>query len=96
MYIKICRKQLGLKPIGIDKVSTPSGIAILNKYLINVSFKKNIVFKNVFVLESEIENLGIDLLFGMDILNKNDSMISNYDKHTQFSLRYPVFGNLEF
>ncbi len=89
-------KLLKLMPIGIDKVSTPSGTAILNKYLIDVYFKKDMVFKNVFVLESEIGKQGIDLLVGMDILNKNDIMISNYDNHTQFSLRYPVNGNLEF
>lgn len=89
-------KTLKLQPIGIDKVSTPSGTAVLNKYLIDISFKKNMIFKNIFVLESEIGNQGIDLLVGMDILNKNDIMISNYDNHTQFSLRYPVFGNLEF
>ena len=89
-------KTLKLQPIGIDKVSTPSGTAVLNKYLIDISFKKNMIFKNIFVLESEIGNQGIDLLVGMDILNKNDIMISNYDNHTQFSLRYPVNGNLEF
>lgn len=54
------------------------------------------LFKNIFVLESEIGNQGIDLLVGMDILNKNDIMISNYVNHTQFLLRYPVSGNLEF
>ena len=89
-------KTLKLQPIGVDRVSTPSGTAILNKYLIDISFKKNMIFKNIFVLESEIGNQGIDLLVGMDILNKNDIMISNYDNHTQFSLRYPVNGNLEF
>ncbi len=89
-------KTLKLQPIGIDRVSPPSGIAILNKYLIDISFKKNMIFKNIFVLESEIGNQGIDLLVGMDVLNKNDIMISNYDNHTQFSLRYPTYGNLEF
>lgn len=89
-------KRLKLQPIGIDKVSTPSGTAVLNKYLIDISFKKNMIFKNIFVLESEIGNQGIDLLVGMDILNKNDIMISNYDNHTQFSLRYPANSNLEF
>lgn len=89
-------KTLKLQPIGVDRVSTPSGTAVLNKYLIDISFKKNMIFKNIFVLESEIGNQGIDLLAGMDILNKNDIMISNYDNHTQFSLRYPVNGNLEF
>ena len=89
-------KTLKLQPIGVDRVSAPSGTAVLNKYLIDISFKKNMIFKNIFVLESEIGNQGIDLLVGMDILNKNDIMISNYDNHTQFSLRYPVNGNLEF
>ena len=89
-------KTLKLQPIGVDRVSTPSGTAVLNKYLIDISFKKNMIFKNIFVLESEIGNQGIDLLVGMDILNKNDIMISNYDNHTQFSLRYSVNGNLEF
>ena len=89
-------KTLKLQPIGVVIVSTPSGTAVLNKYLIDISFKKNMIFKNIFVLESEIGNQGIDLLAGMDILNKNDIMISNYDNHTQFSLRYPVNGNLEF
>ena len=89
-------KQLKLQPIGVDKVNTPSGTAILNKYLLDISFKRNMIFKNIFVLESEIGNQGIDLLIGMDILNKNDMMISNYDNHTQFSLRYPASDNLEF
>ena len=89
-------KTLKLQPIGVDRVSTPSGTAVLNKYLIDISFKKNMIFKNIFVLESEIGNQGIDLLVGMDILNKNDIMISNYDNHTQFSLRYPANSNLEF
>lgn len=89
-------KTLKLQPIGVDRVSTPSGTAVLNKYLIDISFKKDMIFKNIFVLESEIGNQGLDLLVGMDILNKNDIMISNYDNHTQFSLRYPVNDNLEF
>lgn len=93
---KSVAKKLKLQPIGIDKVSTPSGTAVLSKYLLNISFKKDMVFKNIFVLESEIGNQGIDLLIGMDILNKNDIMISNYDNHTQFSMRYPASENLEF
>lgn len=88
-------KELKLVPIGIAKVSTPSGIAILNKYIIDISFKGKMEFINIFVLESEIGNQGIDLLLGMDILKNTDIAISNFDNHTQFSMRFPSSENME-
>ena len=89
-------KKLNLVPVGAAKVSTPSGTAILDKYIVNISFKGKMLFPNVFVLESEIGNQNIDLLIGMDILKNTDITISNFDNHTQFSMRFPTSGNLEF
>ena len=51
--------QLGLQPTGMIKVQTPSGIGIMNKYMINLILNNEVRIMNLVVMDSEIDNQGI-------------------------------------
>ncbi len=89
-------RQLQLNPTGKIQVRTPSGIGIMNKYLIDIVLNNEVVIKDVIVMDSEIGNQGIDILIGMDIIRLGDFAVSNYDRKTQFSFRIPSQEHIEF
>ena len=51
---------------------TPSGIGVMNVYMINLILNNEVVFSNLRVMDSEIGNQGIDVLIGMDIISNGD------------------------
>ncbi len=82
--------DLGLVPTGITSVLTASGKMDVKEYRIDIKLQnENIYLKNAYVLDSNIEEQGIDLLIGMNIITKGDFAVSNYDKKTVFSFRIP-------
>ena len=83
-------KRLNLKPIGAMPIATPSGTAIYNKYMIDIKLPNNIELKDVTVCESEIGAQKLDLIIGMNIINKGDFAISNFNGMTKFSFRIPT------
>ena len=89
-------KQLDLAPIGKIRVQTPSGMGIMNRYLINLILNNEVRISNVSVMDSEIGAQGIDLLIGMDIISLGDFAISNYENRTQFSFRLPSQEHVEY
>jgi hypothetical protein len=89
-------QKLGLLPIGMTKAHTPSGIGIMNKYMINLILNNEVRFVNLSVMDSEIGNQGIDVLIGMDIISLGDFAISNYNGKTQFSFRIPSQNHIEY
>lgn len=88
--------KLNLLPIGKINVQTPSGIGIMNQYMVNLILNNEVRFRNWVVMDSEIGNQGIDVLIGMDIISKGDFAISNYDGKTQFSFRLPSQEHVEY
>lgn len=89
-------EKLDLKPIGFQMIQTPSGSCEVNKYIIDLVLNKEIIIKNLSVMDSEIGAQGIDVLIGMDIISLGDFAISNYDKKTQFSFRIPSQLHIDF
>jgi hypothetical protein len=89
-------KELGLLPTGMVKAHTPSGVGIMNKYMINLILNNEVRFVNLSVMDSEIGNQGIDVLIGMDIISLGDFAISNFDGKTQFSFRIPSQRHVEY
>ena len=87
-------KRLNLKPIGAMPIATPSGTAIYNKYMIDINLPNNIELKDVTVCESEIGAQKIDLIIGMNIINKGDFAISNFNGETKFSFRIPTSADI--
>ena len=86
--------KLNLKPIGAMPIATPSGTAVYNKYMIDIELPNNIVLKDVTVCESEIGAQKLDLIIGMNIINKGDFAISNYNGKTKFSFRIPTSADI--
>lgn len=88
--------KLNLVPIGKVNVHTPSGIGVMNKYIINLILNNEVMFHNWMVMDSEIGNQGIDVLIGMDIISNGDFALSNYDGRTQFTFRIPSQEHVEY
>ena len=89
-------KSLNLSPIGKVQVHTPSGIGVMNKYLINLILNNEVRIMNVSVMDSEIGAQGIDILIGMNIISLGDFAISNYENRTQFPFRLPSQEHVEY
>ena len=89
-------QKLKLQPIGMQQIQTPSGKAIVNQYKMHVILNREIMIKNVSVIDSEIGNQNIDILIGMDIIKLGDFGISNYEDKTQFSFRMPSQEHVDY
>ena len=89
-------KKLGLIPTGMVNVNTPSGIGIMNKYMVHLILNNEVIIMNLVVMDSEIGKQGIDVLIGMDIISQGDFAVSNYDGKTQFSFRLPSQEHVEY
>ena len=89
-------KSLDLVPTGMVQVQTPSGTAMLNKYIINLILNQELRITGVPVMDSEIGNQGIDVLMGMDIISVGDFAVSNFDKKTQFTFRIPSQEHVDY
>lgn len=88
--------RLNLMPTGKVKVSTPSGIGIMNKYIINLILNNEVRISNLIVMDSEIGKQGIDVLIGMDIISMGDFAVSNFVGKTRFSFRIPSQEHIEY
>lgn len=88
--------QLELIPTGMVQVHTPSGIGVMNKYMINLILNNEIQISNLPVMDSEIGKQGIDVLIGMDIISMGDFAVSNFEGKTQFSFRIPSQEHVEY
>lgn len=89
-------KKCKLIPIGKVMAHTPSGVATMNQYMIDLILNKEVVFKDLRVMDSEIGAQKIDVLIGMDIISKGDFAISNFNNTTQFSFRVPSQEHIQF
>jgi len=88
--------KLELLPTGMIKVQTPSGVGVMNKYMVNLILNNEVRILNLSVMDSEIGKQGIDVLIGMDIIRLGDFSISNFEGRTQFSFRMPSQEHIEY
>ena len=89
-------EQLGLTPLGKVENQTASGIETVNQYRIDIKLPNGMLIKDVFVIDSEIGNHGIDFLIGMDIINLGDFSVSNFDGKTTFTFRIPSTATTDY
>ena len=88
--------KLKLIPTGMCTVKTPSGIADVYTYLVNIVLPNSVLIKDVRVMESEIGNQGLGALIGMDIITLGDFALSNKDGKTTFSFQIPSQTEIDF
>lgn len=83
-------EQLNLVPCGQRPMQTVSDQKIVNEYRMDIKLQnEDVCLKNIFVVDSEIGEQGIDLLIGMDIIGLGDFSVSNYNGKTVFTFRIP-------
>jgi predicted aspartyl protease len=87
-------KKLGLKPTGKAKVYHAHGHEIVNTYMVNLCLPNQTWISLVEVSEGILNNF--DILIGMDIINKGDFSITNFNDRTIFSFRYPSACDIDF
>jgi hypothetical protein len=84
----------GLVATGITEVRGVHGKAQAETYLVNISLPNKVVFFGVRVTKGNF--VGSDILIGMDIINRGDFAVTNYDGTTKFSFRMPSQGHIDF
>lgn len=82
-------RLLDLKPTGKALVYGVNSKTIVNRYIVDIRLPNEILLPNWEILESNLNSPGIDLLVGMDIIQKGDFAISNADEKTIFSFCLP-------
>lgn len=88
--------NMNLVSNGSMPILTPSGDITVNTYLVDVTLPNDVYIPDIMVCDSEIDNQGIGMLIGMDIITKGDFAVSNYNGKTVFSFRMPSESRLDF
>lgn len=84
----------GLVPIGMTRVSHAGGEDNAEVYLVNIGLPNNVVFYGVRVTKGRLKDA--DMLIGMNIINRGDFAVTNYNGITKFSFRVPSAGGIDF
>lgn len=88
--------SLGLIPVGKRNVITPSGRKTYNTFSVDVALPNHLVCEDVLVNDSEIGEQGLGMLVGMDIINRGDFCVSNFNGKTTFTFRVPSQGATDY
>ncbi len=89
-------KDCGLKPIGMAKVYQAGGATEdVNDYLVNIRLPNAVEVYNLRVTEGKLRGQA-NVLVGMDIINKGDFAVTNYNGKTVFSFRIPSTERIDF
>lgn len=88
--------DLGLVPIGMQTIQTPSGSKDVNTYLVDIILPNRVRVEGVVVCGSDIGNQGIQILIGMDVINQGDFSVSNFEGKTVFSFRIPSKKTIDY
>lgn len=85
---------LGLKPVSKGKNHTAAGIVDTYLYIVNIILPSNVGIPCLMVTCSDLGD--IDVLIGMDVINKGDFAITNVKGKTTFSFRVPSIETIDF
>ena len=87
-------KKIGLPVIDVTRVSTANGTKRSPVYKIDLILPNQVLAPAVRVTEASVE--GSDMLIGMDIINKGDFAVSNFQGKTWFTFRIPSMEDMDF
>lgn len=87
-------EECDLIPIGMVSVSTAGGIVDANVYMVDLLLPDNMVIPSLQVTEGQLN--GTDVLIGMDIIQRGDFSVSNFEKQTKFTFRIPSLEHSDF
>jgi hypothetical protein len=87
--------RLNLQPTGIVMTQTPAGPFRANTYFVNIYLPNRVYVPGIRVTEG---NLGpdTDVLIGMEVINKGDFAVTNFQNQTVMSFRIPSSHRIDF
>lgn len=88
--------NLSLASTGKIGMKTPSGQAERNTYIVNLKLPNDVIINDLVVADSEIGAQNIGLLVGMDIINRGDFAVSNFNNKTLFTFRISSEGRIDY
>ena len=87
--------ESSLKPVGMTQVQGVHGKDESPVYIVNIGLPNRVGFKNYHVTRGVLTE-GLDMLIGMDIINKGDFALTHNDGKTLLSYRNPSIGEIDF
>ncbi len=87
--------QLKLTPVGSSVVRHAGGSSSCNRYLLNFYLPNRVAFPGVMVSECDIAD-NFDIIIGMDIITQGDFSLTNFNRKTVFSFRFPSIECVDF
>ncbi len=87
--------KCNLNPYSMTEVFTAGGRKLSNVFIVNIKLPNNIMMSAVRVTEGEIVG-NVDVLIGMDIINRGDLAITNYNGKTTMTFRIPSIKCIDF
>jgi len=84
-----------LKPIGIARVCTADGEKDRYRFLVSIFLPNRVCFCEQSVTEAKISG-NVDVLIGMDVINKGDFAVTNKNGRTVMSFRFPSTEIIDF
>ena len=79
---------------GVVKVGTAGGIVEANTYVIDLVLPDNMIIPNLNVTCGKLNDT--DVLIGMDIIQRGDFAVSNFNSETKFTFRIPSLEHSDF
>jgi hypothetical protein len=89
-------QELGLVSFGTSRVKTANGIALQNKYSLDIGLPSLTLVQNLLVSEIDELGMGCDALIGMDVINLCDFSITNHRGITCMSFRIPSRHEIDY
>lgn len=86
---------LKLPPMGQTRVHGVTGLGICSTYLVSIHLPNGLVIPELEVSDCP-EDIGCDVLIGMDIIAMGDFAINNFGGNTTFTFRIPSLERLNF
>jgi len=87
--------ECSLKPVGIRQVHGVHGKDMSPVYIVNIGLPNGVGFMSSHVTRGVLTE-GLDMLIGMDIINKGDFALTHNDGKTLLSYRNPSVGKIDF
>lgn len=86
----------GLRPTGSINVSNVENIVQTDTFLVNIWLPNKVVMTGIPVSKGKLPGSEADVLVGMDIINKGDFAVTNWNGRTKFSFRIPSKADIDF
>ncbi len=85
----------GLVATGMANVDVVGGSLLAETYLVNMGLPNGVAFTGLRVTKGTLPG-SVDILIGMDIINRGDFVVTNLNGVTKFSFRVPSVEHIDF